>query len=120
MKIVGYVIAGIFVFFGVLFIWAAFTPANKNPMGSILIGCITAAIGIAIIIIIKMNEPKPDQKVEIIQKVDLSGSAKAEEMKCKQCGAPLDQNAVTVKEGAVFVNCPFCKSTYQITEAPKW
>jgi hypothetical protein len=120
MKLIGYIIAAILIFFGVMFIWGAFTPENPHPGGSIGIGAITAVIGLTIIGFIKKNEPKPDQKIEIIQKIDLAGKSLPEQMKCKQCGAPLSKDSVAVKEGAVFINCPYCQSTYQITEEPKW
>ncbi|GAG08140.1 unnamed protein product, partial [marine sediment metagenome] len=32
----------------------------------------------------------------------------------------LDSKSVSVQAGAVFVNCPYCESSYQIEEAPKW
>ena len=120
MRTAGYIIAAILIFFGVLFIWAAFTPDNVHPFVSILKGVITVGVGLAIVVLIRKNEPKPAQKIEIVQKIDLAGKSLPEQMKCKQCGAPLSKDTVAVKEGAVFINCPYCQSTYQITEEPKW
>ncbi len=113
-----YIISGILIFFGVLFLMSARAEYTQNPGGRIITGLVLIGVGIFAIVIAKKNEPK--QKIEITQKIDLSGSVKPEEMKCQQCGAPLDRNSVAVKEGAVFINCPYCKGTYQITEEPKW
>lgn len=115
-KIIGYIVAGILIFFGVLFIWAAFSP-DGSP-GWIIVGIITVGIGLAIILFIKLREPKPAQ--QIIQKVDLTGEIGTSQLKCKNCGADLDKNSISLKEGAIYVSCPYCGSNYQIVEEPKW
>jgi len=113
-----YIIAGVLIFFGILFLMSARAEYTSSPGGRIITGLVLIGVGIFAAVMVKRNEPK--QKIEITQKIDLSGSVKPEEMKCQQCGAPLDRNSVAVKEGAVFINCPYCKGTYQITEEPKW
>jgi Zn finger protein HypA/HybF involved in hydrogenase expression len=113
-----YIISAILIFFGILFLMSARAEYTQNPGGRIVTALVLMGVGIFAIVMAKKNEPK--QKIEITQKIDLSGSAKPEEMKCKQCGAPLDKNSVAVKEGAVFINCPYCKGSYQIIEEPKW
>lgn len=115
-KIIGYIVAGILIFFGVLFIWAAFSPEGNT--GWIVVGIITVVIGLGIILFVKLREPKPAQ--EIIQKIDLTGDVAVAKLKCKNCGADLNKDSISVKEGAIFVNCPYCGSTYQIVEEPKW
>jgi Zn finger protein HypA/HybF involved in hydrogenase expression len=118
-KIIGYIIAAILILFGVLFIWAAFSPEGET--GWIFIGVITVAIGLGIIALIKLREPKPAQPPqEIIQKIDLSGEVELEKLKCQNCGAELDKDSITVKEGAIFVSCPYCGTAYQMVEEPKW
>ncbi len=117
-SIVVYIVSGIAIFFGILFLMSARAEYTQNPGGRIITGLVLIGVGIFSAVMAKRNEPK--QKIEITQKIDLSGSVKPEEMKCQQCGAPLDRNSVAVKEGAVFINCPYCKGTYQITEEPKW
>ncbi len=118
-KIIGYVVAGILILFGVLFIWAAFSPEGNT--GWILVGAITVAFGLGIIGLIKLREPKPAQPPqEIVQKIDLSGEIDVEKLKCEQCGAELKKDSITVKEGAIFISCPYCGSAYQMVEEPKW
>jgi DNA-directed RNA polymerase subunit RPC12/RpoP len=118
-KIIGYVVAGILIFFGILFIWGAFSPQGEP--GWIIIGIITAAIGLGIIAFVKFREPKPAQPPqEIVQKIDLSGDVELAKLKCQNCGAELDQDSIQVKEGAIFVSCPYCGTAYQMVEEPKW
>ena len=118
-KIIGYIIAAILVFFGVLFVWAAFSPDGEP--GWIIIGIISVVVGLGIIALIKFREPKPAQPPqEIIQKIDLSGDIEMETLKCEKCGGELKKDSITVKEGAIFISCPYCGSTYQMVEEPKW
>jgi redox-regulated HSP33 family molecular chaperone len=41
-------------------------------------------------------------------------------MTCRACGGSLAKESVTVKAGAVFVNCQYCSAAYQLEEEPKW
>ncbi|MCX7681624.1 MAG: hypothetical protein N2508_06640 [Anaerolineae bacterium] len=115
-KIIGYIIAAILIFFGVLFIWAAFSPEGK--VGWICVGVISVGIGLGIIALVKFREPKPAQ--QIVQKIDLSGDIQLETLKCQKCGGELQKDSITIKEGAVFISCPYCGSYYQMVEEPKW
>ncbi len=116
----------IFLFFGVLFIWSAGTPgvnsSSRLSTGLILIFVglvfIGLTIGVAIFVFRRLH-PR-EQKVEITQKIDLSGDVKLETLKCEKCGAQLDKNSIAMKEGAIVVSCPYCGSVYEIEEAPKW
>lgn len=118
-KIIGYIFAGIAILFGVLFLIAAFDgrPVSQ-AVGNFIIAIILIGIGVVIIIAIKMREPKPKQ--EIIQKIDVSGDIAMERLKCKNCGALLDKDSIKLVEGAIVISCPYCGTTYQMVEEPKW
>jgi Zn finger protein HypA/HybF involved in hydrogenase expression len=118
-KLIGYIVAAILIFFGVLFIWAAFSP--EGQVGWIVVGIISVAIGLGIIALVRLREPKPAQAPqEIIQKIDLSGDMQLETLKCEKCGGELQKDSISIREGAVFIDCPYCGSTYQMVEEPKW
>jgi predicted RNA-binding Zn-ribbon protein involved in translation (DUF1610 family) len=119
-KIIGYIVAAILIFFGVLLLWSAFSPEAASQGGQLLGGIVLAALGLGIIVAIRLREPKPKQEVVIKQQVDIGGDVQVEQLKCKNCGAPLDKSAISVVQGAVMVNCPNCGTTYQIVEEPKW
>jgi len=116
----------IFLFFGVLFIWSAgaagVNSGARLSTGLILIfiGLIFIAITIGISVFIYRRLHPKEKKIEITQKIDLSGDVKLETMKCQKCGAQLDKDSVTLKEGAIFVSCPYCGSDYEVEEAPRW
>ncbi|MCP4537453.1 MAG: hypothetical protein GY832_09935 [Chloroflexi bacterium] len=120
------IFACILIFFGVLFIWGAFSPEGDS--GWITIGVITVAVGIGIItlavgffIFMRIRRLRESQQPqEIVQKIDLSGDIELETLKCQKCGGELQKDSVSVREGAVFIDCPYCGSAYQMVEEPKW
>jgi hypothetical protein len=118
-KIIGYIAAGILVFFGVLWLWSAFSGTG-SPGGRLLVGGLLVLIGLGIIVAVRLREPKPKQEVTIHQQIDLTGDVDAEALKCRNCGSQLDKSAIGVVEGAIMVTCPYCGTTYQLTEEPKW
>jgi len=119
-KIIGYIIAGILLLFGVLWLLSAFSAGTLNPGGRLLVGGLLVILGLGIIVAIRMREPKPQQEVVIHQQIDIGGDVDMEALKCESCGAQLDKSAISLKEGAVVVTCPYCSATYQIVEEPKW
>jgi DNA-directed RNA polymerase subunit RPC12/RpoP len=119
-KIIGYIAAGILVFFGVLFLWAAFSDEATNPGGRLLVGGLSVLIGLGIIVAVRLREPKPKQEVTIRQQIELAGDVEMETLKCRNCGSQLDKNAISTAQGAIVVSCPYCGTTYQLTEEPKW
>ncbi len=63
-------------------------------------------------------------KTEVVQqvtmKVDLPGDTKISQVTCKNCGGALKPENIKMVAGAPMVECPFCGTTYQMTEEPKW
>lgn len=63
-------------------------------------------------------------KTEVVQqvtmKVDLPGETKISQVKCRSCGGSLKPENIKMVAGAPMVECPFCGTTYQLTEEPKW
>lgn len=53
-------------------------------------------------------------------KVDLPANVSMDSLKCKSCGGTLTMDNIQMVAGAPVVNCPYCHSTYQLTEEPKW
>jgi hypothetical protein len=117
MKTVGYIVAAILIFFGVLFIWGAF-GAQGQP-GWIVIGIISAGIGLGIIYLVT-RKAKIDAGTNVTLKIDLPGNVAMDSLKCKSCGGVLNAENITVVNGAPMVTCPYCHTVYQITEEPKW
>jgi Zn finger protein HypA/HybF involved in hydrogenase expression len=116
-KIIGTIIAVVLFGLGLLFLMAA---AKANPGPRVVVGLVAIGMGAGVAWITLARKPEVVKKVELTQKIDLSGDVNLDMMKCKNCGAELDRKSIEVRAGAVFVKCPYCGNDYQITEEPKW
>jgi len=109
--------AAIFLIFGFLFLLATFGAQGQLYM--FIIGVILIAIAFGVIWFAS-RRPKVQPDVNVTYKVDLSGDVNLETMKCKSCGGTLTSENVKMVAGAPVVTCPYCGTTYQLTEEPKW
>ncbi|MEJ2599868.1 MAG: hypothetical protein P8Z00_16155 [Anaerolineales bacterium] len=119
IKIIAYVAAAILIFFGVLFIWGAFSP--QGSAGWILIGLISVAIGFGLIWFGSRQKPatQPGEQ-NVTLNIDLPANVNLDSLKCKSCGGALSSKDIKMVAGAPVVTCPYCNSTYQLSEDPKW
>lgn len=118
-KLIAYIFAAILIFFGVLFIWATFSP--EGQIGWLFVGSISVAIGFGIIWFAGRSKAgAAGQGENVTLKIDLSGDVNLETMKCQSCGGALTADNIQMLAGAPVVNCPFCNSSYQLSEEPKW
>jgi hypothetical protein len=119
MKIIAYIAAGILIFFGVLFIWGAFSP--NGSVGWIPVGLISVGIGFGLIWFASRKKPGSESTTQnVTLKIDLPANVNLDTLKCKSCGGALTMDNIQMVAGAPVVNCPYCKTTYQLTEEPKW
>jgi hypothetical protein len=119
-KVIGYIIAAILIFFGILFIWATFSP--QGQIGWLLVGAISVGIGFGIIWFTSRRKTATGgaDGNHVTLKIDLPGDVNLDSMKCKSCGGSLTMDNIKMVAGAPVVSCPYCNSTYQLTEEPKW
>lgn len=115
-KVIGYIAAAILVFFGVLFVWGAFSESGS--VGWIIVGVISIAGGLGLIWLV--GRKTKSEPTELIQKIELSGDINLETLTCQNCGGALSPDNIKMIAGAPVVTCPYCNSTYQLTEEPKW
>ena len=119
MKIIAYIGAAILIFFGVLFIWGAFSPSGSA--GWIVVGLISVGIGLGLIFLVNRRSAKAQgADSNVTYKIDLPGNVSLDAMKCKSCGGTLTSENIQMVNGAPVVTCPYCHTTYQLTEDPKW
>ncbi|OGO16520.1 MAG: hypothetical protein A2Y93_06085 [Chloroflexi bacterium RBG_13_68_17] len=121
-RIIAYLAAAILLLFGVLFIVAA-TSAEAQSTGQtglwMLVGVFL--IGIAFVLIWLASRRRGEAgQVEIVQKIDLSGDINLERLTCRNCGGALSADNIKMVAGAPVVNCPYCNTSYQLSEEPKW
>jgi drug/metabolite transporter superfamily protein YnfA len=118
-KIVAIIAAVILILFGALMIIAATDPSTSNPGAIMAFGAVFIIVGLVIIYFAARQTAKaPD--TNITMNVDLPGNVKMDTLKCESCGGTLAPENIQMVAGAPVVTCPFCHTTYQLTEAPKW
>jgi DNA-directed RNA polymerase subunit RPC12/RpoP len=117
IKVLSAFIAIILMILGVVFLIAAFSDHAKT-FSRLMIGGLLVITAVVLLLLGRMRTEQITHTIE--QKIDLSGDVALEMLKCTNCGGTLSKKNVEVRAGAVMVNCPYCGSTYQIKEAPKW
>ena len=130
-KVIGYIVAGVMILIGlgvtcggIFYIWASFDPGADS--GWLTAGAISAVFGLlllggGIVLVVftgrgKLSASSPN----VTLKVDLPANVSLDTLKCKSCGGSLTMDNLQMVAGAPVVNCPYCKTTYQLTEEPKW
>lgn len=118
MRIVGSVFAGILIFFGVLFIWGAFSPQGQWEW--IIVGLISIGLGLGILYLANRKKGKLSEQQTVKVQIELPANINLDTLKCQFCGGNLTLENIQLVAGSPVVNCPFCHTTYQLTEEPKW
>ena len=115
-KTVGYIAAAILILFGVLVVVGA--TSETGSIGWIPGGVILIGLGLGMIWLI--GRQAKSESTELIQKIELSGDINLETLSCQSCGGALSPDNIKMVAGAPVVTCPYCDSTYQLSEEPKW
>jgi len=112
--ILGGIAVAVIFFFAVIFALASSVQATLTRLvtsGFLFI------IGIAIIVGIYYTTRKPKT---VIQRLEVSGQMKATSIKCPNCSASVDVNQIKIVSGVPYATCPYCGTTFEVTEEPKW
>ncbi len=118
MRLIGTIFAAILIFFGVLFIWGAFSP--QGQWGWIIVGLISVFLGLGILFLAYRPKTKAGEQQTLKVQIDLPANVNLDTLKCQSCGGNLTMENIQLVAGSPVVNCPYCHSTYQLTEEPKW
>jgi hypothetical protein len=113
MRIVLYLLTPALGFLGLMFVVGA-----QGQVGRIVVGVVLWLAAGALVYFARTRPATTSTTV--VQKIDLSGNVNLEQLKCKSCGGTLSSKSVSVRAGAVFVNCEYCGATYQLEEEPRW
>lgn len=102
------IISAVFCFLGVMYILASAIAPTRLFVGVILIG-----LGLFILIFTSRKLVKPPP---IVVYWSPSGPVKPEELKCPNCGAPLEMKDPSMTR----IVCRYCGRVVEIVEEPKW
>jgi hypothetical protein len=122
LQIIAYIAAAIFIVLGFLFILAAFGETFNS--GWACVGGVGVLIGFGLIavaaVVLRKKIKEQAAAQNVVLNIDLPGNVKMDTIKCKSCGGTLAPENISMVAGAPVVTCPFCNTTYQLTEEPKW
>ncbi len=121
ITVLGAIAVVILLFFGFIFLLSSgATQLQGQPSQQalrIIEGAILLTVGFALAYVTYVFSRKP---TTIIQQVELSGQMKAAPIKCPNCSASVDANKIKIVQGVPYATCPYCGSTFEVTEEPKW
>lgn len=100
--------------FGILFLIGG---AYNHSTGTVVNGAVMLLAG-GVLLFLGLR--KQVHRVVERRELDLAGDVTMESMKCRSCGGTLSPDALREIGGTAMVECPYCGSTYQLEEAPKW
>ena len=100
---------------GLVFIVAA---SEGNTVARVAIGLVMVVLGVYLL---RTGLRKASGKTVVVDRnLELTGDVSLEDLTCRSCGAGLSSDNVTVRAGAVFAACTYCKTEYQLEEEPRW
>lgn len=117
-RIISYIGAAFFLIFGFFFILAAF--GEQFNSGWLLIGFFLVAIGFGLIYLAGRLKKAAQAEQQVTLNIDLPANVDLDSFKCQSCGGVLSPDNIEMVAGAPVVSCPYCGTTYQLTEEPKW
>jgi hypothetical protein len=127
-RIISYFVASILILIGLglsVIIGLSYI-VQAGSGGSVGIGLVFIIIGFLLIaggayLIYQAGRGKMGAVTEnVTYKVDLPANVNMDTLKCRSCGGTLTMDNIQMVAGAPVVNCPYCHTTYQLTEEPKW
>jgi DNA-directed RNA polymerase subunit RPC12/RpoP len=119
ITVLGAIAVAVLFFFAVIFLLASSAPnvPSEQSTSRLIVGVMLFIIGMAVVVGIYYTTRKPKT---VIQQLEVSGQMKAAPIKCPNCGASVDANLIKIVSGVPYVTCPYCGTTFEVAEEPKW
>jgi hypothetical protein len=116
-KVLLLIFGGLLLLYGFFNILGAF-GATGGGTSWLVVGVILMAIG-AVPVYFAIRKPASDT-TNVTLKIDMPGNVSMDTLKCKSCGGAITTKDIKMVAGSPVVTCPYCNTTYQLTEEPKW
>ncbi len=115
VAVLGAVTAAVLFFFGLMYVLAS--SLDPDPVPRFAVGLVLFVVAFALIFLIYMVSRKPQT---VIHQLEVSGQMKAAPLRCPNCSASVDANAIIIVSGVPYAKCSYCGHTFEVTEEPKW
>ncbi|NLH51117.1 MAG: hypothetical protein GX444_21285 [Myxococcales bacterium] len=120
-RIIGFSFTVLFILLGLIFLLATGSAQNTNKSQDLTLGLILLAIGIGLLVLVLKFLPATKVEHTVIQRVELTGKIDLNQIKCRNCGGSLAAESLKIAgDGTVVASCPYCGTTFHVTEEPKW
>lgn len=118
----GKIILFILAAFSLIFSFLFFLGSGGQTGGAnfIWFALALAVVGFILIFFATRIQPADGNGDNVTVNIDLPGEVGMDTIKCQSCGGVLTQKDIQLVAGAPVVTCPYCGTTYQLTEEPKW
>jgi predicted Zn finger-like uncharacterized protein len=119
ITILGGIAVAVLFFFAVIFALASsyIGLTAQAAQSRLLTSGILFIVGLAVIVGVYYVTRKPKT---VIQQLEISGVMKAAQIKCPNCGGSINADQIKITAGVPYVKCPYCGTTFEVTEEPKW
>lgn len=117
-KIILFVLAAFSLIFSFLFFLGA--GGQTGSATYVWIAITLASVGFVLIFFATRMGPADAAAQNVTVNIDLPSEVGMDTIKCKSCGGVLGEKDIKLVAGAPMVTCPFCGTSYQLSEEPKW
>ncbi len=114
--ILGTIAIIVLLFFGIIFAWSTGAEGltDQVRITRLIVAAMMFVVSFGIAFYVT-RKPKT-----IVQRLEVSGQMKAVPLKCPNCSASVDANAIKIVSGVPYATCPYCGHTFEVAEEPKW
>jgi predicted Zn finger-like uncharacterized protein len=109
-KIAGYLASGILFFFAVIYALASSVDPSR-----IVVSVVLFSAGFGILYFVRRRQP-----TKLVQKIEVPGRVKAQDIKCPNCSAPIEMGHIKVVQNVPLAKCTYCGHVFKLVEEPKW
>ena len=113
-KIVGYLASAVLFFFGVIYALASSYDRSIDP-ARIAVSVVLLLAGFGILFFTWRRQPS-----QLVQKLEVPGKIRAQEIRCPNCSASIDMDHMKVVQGTPLADCTYCGHVFELVEEPKW
>jgi uncharacterized membrane protein len=112
--VLGAIVVAILFFFGLIFAIASSVQETATRL-AVALGFFAVAFALAYLTYLTTRKP-----TKIIQQLEISGQMKGAAIKCPNCFASVEADRIKIVSGVPYATCPYCGTTFEVTEEPKW
>lgn len=122
-KITVFIVATLGIF--LILMGIVFMIAYEADIMNLYLGVVMIVVGLTTFLFIFLTKRAEARRPTLVQQninVTMGGSGRMaqRQLKCKTCGAPLEDKDLNLVSGGIVYTCSYCGAAGQFEEEPKW